>query len=183
MSWWTENRKKIALLGGLAALPFALPALGGLLGIGGAAAGAGAAGAGAAGAAGAGATGAGLGGLLGTAVGEGAVPMAAMAGDGAIAASQAMTPLGKAMSMGGSALKGLNAAGTGLQAASMFAPQQGSQRTPMPASPMGQSAPMPLSPLHSSTGPMMAPPGIDPNQWVQMSPEQKKALMAQRGMA
>ena len=119
MSWWTKNRKKVLGLGALAAAPWALPAMGGLLGM-------------------AGATGAASAPwVAGALLGEGMIPMAAMGGEGALAASQAMTPLGGMMASGGAALEGMGKVGKGLNAANqvmdfMQGPQQGMPQPMMP---------------------------------------------------
>ena len=85
----------------------------------------------------------------------------------------------------GAALNGamgaVGTAGRVMGATGLMGPSAPQQRPPMMPPPQ-PSGPMPL-PGSSYSGGDMAPPGIDPNQWAVMTPEQKKALMAQRGMA
>ena len=133
----------------------------------------------------------GLLGLGATGIGlAGVGPLAAL-GAGAKGATLAAGLAGPTVPMGAGGLMGAGAmmgkvggsiAGTAPAmrlAGGMMNP--GPQQQPPPRSPMAPQAPAPVGPGYSPVE--QAPPGIDPNQWALMSPEQKRALMAQRGMA
>lgn len=205
MSWWTKNRKWVGLLGAAAAAVAsggtASPLLGGLLGsapaAGGVAAGtAGALGTGAslagtglAGAGAAGALGSGMS-MAGTGLGAASTALPAMAAapsfmNAGLTAANGFGNMAAMSSQGGllSGLgKGVNAGMKGMQIANMMSPQQTPPPTVQPRPPQAPQAPTPVGPGYTPVD-NQPPPGFDPNQWALMSPEQKAAFKAQRGMA
>lgn len=104
------------------------------------------------------------------------------AGEAAAAGGMSAAPSAwsTAAGYGGKAMKGLSMANQAMQLAGGIMNPAPQQKPPM-APPPQPAPPMPVAPLYS--GADTPPPGVDPNQWASMTPEQKKALMAQRGMA
>lgn len=203
MSWWTKNRKYVGLLGAAAAAiasgGTASPLLAGLFGsapvAGGVAAGTtGALGtgaaltgtglAGAAGALGSGAS------LAGTGLGAAATALPGMAAapsfmNAGLTAANGFGNMAAMSSQGGLLAgvgKGFDAGMKGMQLANAMTPEQGQPPNVQPRPPQAPQAPAPVGPGYTPVHDQ-PPPGFDPNQWALMSPEQKAAMKAQRGMA